>query len=139
MWVDKPKEALDELQDLWFKSFGYWSHEDLEKGHVFRWVKNAEAISRTELKDTPQEWASELLRRQSLPPLAHDVHDPEDPPDALVLRIALHLAHFGILGTFARGSGPLMRRRLPGISARMLHFSLRPWGTGYQAGQQSRQ
>ena len=64
MWVDKPKEALDELQDLWFKSFGYWSHEDLESGHIFRWVENAKAISRTELKDTPQEWASELLRRQ---------------------------------------------------------------------------
>jgi HEAT repeat protein len=64
MWVDKPKEALDELQDLWFKSFGYWSHEDLNKGHIFRWVQNAEAISRTDLKDTPQEWASELLRRQ---------------------------------------------------------------------------
>jgi hypothetical protein len=64
MWVDKPKEALDELQDLWYKSFGYWSHEDLDKGHVFRFVDNAEAIAKVELKDTPQEWAPVLLTKQ---------------------------------------------------------------------------
>ena len=45
MWADKPKEALDELQDLYFRSFGYWSHEDLDKGHIFRWVDNAVAIT----------------------------------------------------------------------------------------------
>lgn len=64
MWADKPKEALDELQDLWYKSFGYWSNEDLDKGHIFRWVDNAESIAKVELKDTPQEWASALLMRQ---------------------------------------------------------------------------
>jgi hypothetical protein len=64
MWVDKPKEALDELQDLWYKSFGYWSTEDLEKGHIFRFVDNADAIAKVELKDTPQEWAPVLLSKQ---------------------------------------------------------------------------
>jgi hypothetical protein len=64
MWADKPKEALDELQDLWFRSFGYWSHEDLEKGHIFRFVDNAEAITHVEFKDMPQEWARVLLIRQ---------------------------------------------------------------------------
>jgi HEAT repeat protein len=64
MWADKPKEALDELQDLWYKSFGYWSNEDLDKGHIFRWVDNAESISKVEIKDTPQQWASALLIRQ---------------------------------------------------------------------------
>jgi HEAT repeat protein len=64
MWVDKPKEALDELQDLWYKSFGYWSNEDLDKGHIFRFVDNAEAIAKVELKDTPQEWAPALLTKQ---------------------------------------------------------------------------
>jgi HEAT repeat protein len=64
MWSDKPKEALDELQDLWYKSFGYWSTEDLEKGHIFRFVDNADAISKVELKDTPQGWAPVLLTRQ---------------------------------------------------------------------------
>lgn len=64
MWADKPKEALEELQDLWFKSFGYWSNEDLDQGNIFRYVDNAEAISHVELKDTPQEWAPVLLTRQ---------------------------------------------------------------------------
>jgi len=57
-------EALDELQDLWYKSFGYWSNEDLDKGQIFRWVDNAESISKVEIKDTPQQWASALLTRQ---------------------------------------------------------------------------
>ncbi|HVU04039.1 MAG TPA: HEAT repeat domain-containing protein [Polyangiaceae bacterium] len=64
MWVDKPKEALDELQELWYKSFGYWSTEDLEKGHIFRFVDNAEAIGKVELKDTPQGWAPVQLEKQ---------------------------------------------------------------------------
>lgn len=64
MWADKPKEALDELQELWYKSFGYWSHEDLDQGHIFRFVDNAEAIAKVELKDTPQEWAKVQLMRQ---------------------------------------------------------------------------
>jgi HEAT repeat protein len=64
MWSDKPKEALEELQDLWYKSFGYWSNEDLDKGHIFRFVDNAERIAKVELKDTPQEWAPVLLTKQ---------------------------------------------------------------------------
>jgi hypothetical protein len=64
MWSDKPKEALDELQDLWYKSFGYWSTEDLQHNHIFRFVDNAEAIAKVEIKDIPQGWASVLLTRQ---------------------------------------------------------------------------
>lgn len=64
MWVDKPKEAIDELQELWYKSFGYWSNEDLAQGHLFRFVENAEAIGKVELKDTPQHWAPAQLMRQ---------------------------------------------------------------------------
>jgi hypothetical protein len=64
MWSDKPREALDELQDLWYKSFGYWSTEDLDKGHIFRFVDNAEAIGKVEIKDIPQGWASVLLTKQ---------------------------------------------------------------------------
>ncbi len=64
MWADKPPEALEELQDLWYKSFGYWSNEDLDKGHVFRFVDNAQAIAKVEIKDTPQQWAPVLLTRQ---------------------------------------------------------------------------
>ena len=64
MYADKEKSALEELQDLWYRSFGYWSTDDLEKGHIFRWVENAKAISRVEIRQTPQEWARVLLMRQ---------------------------------------------------------------------------
>ena len=39
------KPALDELGDLWYRSFGYWSTEDLESGLIFKFVDNAEAMS----------------------------------------------------------------------------------------------
>jgi len=58
------KAAIDELQDLFYRSFGYWSTEDLAKGRIFRWVDNAVAISRVEIGDTPQEWARGQLEAQ---------------------------------------------------------------------------
>lgn len=64
LYADKEKVVIEELQDLWFKSFGFWSTEDLEKGVLFRYVDNAIAISRVELKSTPQEWAPHLLEKQ---------------------------------------------------------------------------
>jgi hypothetical protein len=64
MYADKPKAALEELGDLWFRTFGYWSTEDLESGRIFRWVDNAVAISHVEINQTAQEWAPVLLTRQ---------------------------------------------------------------------------
>jgi hypothetical protein len=61
---DKSKPALEELQELWYRTFGYWSKDDLEKGRIFNWVDNAVAISHVELNQTPQEWASALLTKQ---------------------------------------------------------------------------
>lgn len=58
------KPALDELQELYYRTFGYWSTEDLEKGRIFRWVDNAVAISRVEIAQTPQEWARVQLESQ---------------------------------------------------------------------------
>lgn len=60
----QPKEVLDELQELWHGSFGYWSHRDLDEGHIFRYVENAEAASRIEFANIPQGWVAEQLRRQ---------------------------------------------------------------------------
>jgi len=60
----KPKEVVDELQELWYNSFGYWSHLDLNEGHIFRWVENAQAASRIELGGAAQTWVAEQLRRQ---------------------------------------------------------------------------
>jgi HEAT repeat protein len=64
MYADKPKAAVDDLQDLWYKSFGYWSTEDLDQGRIFGWIDNAVAVSRVELRNTPQDWAPALLMRQ---------------------------------------------------------------------------
>lgn len=64
MYADKPKAALEELQELWYKTFGYWSHDDLEKGRIFAWVDNAVAISRVEINHTTQDWAPAQLMRQ---------------------------------------------------------------------------
>jgi hypothetical protein len=58
------KPALDELGELWYKSFGYWSTEDLEAGLLFKYVQNAEAMARVSIAQTPQEWARVMLERQ---------------------------------------------------------------------------
>ena len=60
----KPKAALDELGDLWYRSFGYWSTEDLESGLIFKFVDNAEAISKLSIRMTQQEWARVMLMKQ---------------------------------------------------------------------------
>jgi HEAT repeat protein len=64
LYANKPKAALDELGDLWYRSFGYWSTEDLETGLIFKYVDNADAISRVSINQTPQEWARVMLMRQ---------------------------------------------------------------------------
>ncbi|HEY4102964.1 MAG TPA: HEAT repeat domain-containing protein [Polyangiaceae bacterium] len=64
LYANKRKEALDELGDLWYRSFGYWSQEDLESGLLFKYVDNAEAISKLEIRQTQQEWARVLLMKQ---------------------------------------------------------------------------
>jgi len=61
---ESKKAALEDLQHLWFNSFGYWSTEDLAKGLLFKYVDNAVAISRIEVMQTRQEWARIMLERQ---------------------------------------------------------------------------
>ena len=64
LYADKDKAALEELADLWYRSFGYWSKEDLNSGRIFKYVDNAVAISRIEVKQVPQEWATAMLMKQ---------------------------------------------------------------------------
>ena len=64
LYANKRKEALGELGDLWYQSFGYWSQEDLESGLLFKYVDNAEAISKLEVRQTQQEWARVMLMKQ---------------------------------------------------------------------------
>ncbi|MDX2055902.1 MAG: HEAT repeat domain-containing protein [Polyangiaceae bacterium] len=63
-FADKSQAAIRDLADLWYRSFGYWSDEDLESGLIFKWVDNAVAISRVSIKETPQEWGYSMLMKQ---------------------------------------------------------------------------
>ena len=63
-FADKPKATIEELQNLWYDAFGYWSHEDLSSGRIFKWVDNAVGIQQVELKGVPQDWAPFLLMKQ---------------------------------------------------------------------------
>ncbi|HZO13054.1 MAG TPA: HEAT repeat domain-containing protein [Polyangiaceae bacterium] len=56
--------ALNELKDMWFHAFGYWSDEDFNRGALYRYVRNAEGIARVKLGDAPQLWASQRLKAQ---------------------------------------------------------------------------
>jgi HEAT repeat protein len=58
------KHSLNALKDLWFRAFGYWSDKDLDRGNIYRWVRNANAISRVKIGDAPQEWARQRLQAQ---------------------------------------------------------------------------
>jgi hypothetical protein len=64
LYADKDKVAVDALKDAWYKSFGFWSTEDLSQGVLFRYVDNAVAISRVVFNATPQVWASDKLTEQ---------------------------------------------------------------------------
>lgn len=64
LYSDKGKVAVEELQDLWARSFGFWSTADLEGGVLFKYVDNAIAIGRVTINATPQEWAPYLLERE---------------------------------------------------------------------------
>lgn len=61
---DNRKDELSALKDMWFNSFGYWSDADLDRGSLFRWVENAQAISRVKIGDAPQGWAMDRLKAQ---------------------------------------------------------------------------
>lgn len=64
LYADKGKVAVEELQDLWSRSFGFWSTADLESGVLFRYVDNAIAMGHVTINATPQEWAPALLERE---------------------------------------------------------------------------
>jgi hypothetical protein len=56
--------AIDELKNHYFRAFGYWSDLDFERGNIYRWVTNAEAIRRVEVAGVTQEWAYNRLESQ---------------------------------------------------------------------------
>ena len=64
MYADFGRDALDDLKDHYYRAFGYWSDEDFKRGNLYRWVANAEAITRIKVADAPQEWARQRLQAQ---------------------------------------------------------------------------
>jgi hypothetical protein len=64
MYADYPKEALDELKDVYYRSFGYWSDDDFYKGRLYKWVDTAEAIAKIRVKDAAQDWTRLRLQAQ---------------------------------------------------------------------------
>jgi HEAT repeat protein len=62
--VGDSKMALNALKDTYFRAFGYWSDKDLDTGNIYRWVRNANAISRVRIGGAPQEWARQRLKAQ---------------------------------------------------------------------------
>jgi HEAT repeat protein len=64
MYADFGRDALDDLKDHYYRAFGFWSDEDFKRGAIYRWVANAEAITRVRIGDAPQEWARQRLQAQ---------------------------------------------------------------------------
>lgn len=64
MYGDFGKDALDDLKDHYFRAFGYWSDVDFQKGNIYRWVDNANQITRVKVMDAPQDWARQRLQAQ---------------------------------------------------------------------------
>ena len=56
-------EAIEELKDIYNKTFGYWSDKNYEKGDIARWVDNAEAIAHVKVHDQLQDWPRIILGR----------------------------------------------------------------------------
>ncbi|HZU83360.1 MAG TPA: HEAT repeat domain-containing protein [Polyangiaceae bacterium] len=58
-----PAEAIEELKDVYNKTFGYWSDHNYENGDIARWVQNAEAIAHVRVHDQLQDWPRLILGR----------------------------------------------------------------------------
>jgi HEAT repeat protein len=60
---NSPAEAIEELKDVYNKTFGYWSDRNYESGDIARWVQNAEAIAHVKVHDQLQDWPRLILGR----------------------------------------------------------------------------
>jgi len=63
MYNDADANAMEELKDLYSKTFGYWSDKNYENGDVARWIANAEGCRLVKVRDAFQDWVKALLQR----------------------------------------------------------------------------
>jgi HEAT repeat protein len=62
--VARSGSSLDELSELWYRSFGYWTEEDIHFGRIFRWIDNAKAIGRVAAREGRYDFANLQLKKQ---------------------------------------------------------------------------
>ncbi|WP_394832310.1 HEAT repeat domain-containing protein [Pendulispora rubella] len=60
---DVAAEALEEIKDIYNRSFGYWSDKNYEKGDVARWIRNAQACAHVKVNGALQDWPKLILSR----------------------------------------------------------------------------
>jgi HEAT repeat protein len=58
-----PAEAIEELKDIYNKTFGYWSDRNYDNGDIARWVANANALAHVKVHDQLQDWPRMILGR----------------------------------------------------------------------------
>src|SRR5207237_7455750 len=58
-----PAEAMEELKDLYNKTFGYWSDKNYDNGDIARWVSNAQALAHVKVREGLQDWPRIVLER----------------------------------------------------------------------------
>lgn len=63
MYNDVDGAAMEELKDVYARTFGYWSDKNYENGDVARWLANAEACRLVKVRNSFQDWVKELLKR----------------------------------------------------------------------------
>jgi hypothetical protein len=56
-------EAIEELKDVYNRTFGYWSDHNYSSGDIARWVANAGAIAHVKVHDQLQDWPRIILGR----------------------------------------------------------------------------
>ncbi len=117
--------ALDVLKESYFRAFGYWSNKDLDRGNLYRWIENAEALHRVKLGGAPQEWAKQLLRKQ------FDNLDFDNGPHSetrVVLRHRLYMA--AKTGTPEVKKGAIRALRFMGAQGSLMALKDEPGETG---------
>jgi HEAT repeat protein len=58
-----PAEAIEELKEIYNRTFGYWSDRNYDSGDIARWVENAAAVAHVSVHDQLQDWPRIILGR----------------------------------------------------------------------------
>jgi hypothetical protein len=58
-----PAEAIEELKEIYNRTFGYWSDRNYDSGDIARWVANATAIQHVMVHEQLQDWPRIILGR----------------------------------------------------------------------------